>query len=303
MKSTFKHLAIVAAMFATTTAYADEAGRLFIIGEATPSGWDLDLAQALLSTAERPNVYTGTVYLKGGESNTFKFMSAHEWGSTEYGVPADAATVVNGEVRLSSGTLDSGYQKMSVAQDGNYLITINTESLQANITLSAYQDTEIRFCSLFLIGGATTGDWSVENGTPLYQEANSPYEYKTTANLKADGSFKIATALRGAGSFDAKYYYFKDAENAGKISTDSTDDRQWNVSKDGEYTVTVNTVSNVITIDEYNGSTTGIEDIAATSVNDNAAPAYYNLQGCKVDNPSNGVFIEVIGNNVKKVAL
>ena len=38
-------------------------------------------------------------------------------------------------------------------------------------------------------------------------------------------------------------------------------------------------------------------------VEDNIAPVYYNLQGIKVDNPHNGLFIKVTGNKVEKVLI
>jgi len=299
MKPIFRHILAAAAILSSVAANADDKGRLFIIGNATPYGWDLDMAQALLSQSENPEIFSGTIYLKKGGENTFKFMEAHEWGSTEFGASSDADNAaVDGENQLASGTFDNGYKQMYVAQDGNYNISVDTKNLKADIKRSDYQDQEIKYCTLFLVGDATAGGWSVEDGTPLYQSEKTPYEYKSIVTLKSQGSFKIATALRGACSWDAKYYYFKDADDAGKISTDSTDDRQWSVSKDGEYTVTVNTISNTISIDEQTGSTTGIEDLTVSS---DAAPVYYNLQGCKIDNPSNGIFIERTGNNVKKV--
>lgn len=298
MKNLFKNLLLAGVMLTSVAANADDSGRLFIVGDATPYGWDLDMAQCLMSTPETPSTYTGTLYLEGGENNTFKFMEAHEWGSTEYGIADKAA--VSGEFQLVSGTYDDGYSQIYVAESGNYYITVDTKSLTCDITRSDYQESEIKCTALFLVGDATPGGWSVEDGTPLYQSATAPYEYSATVALKSDGSFKIATALRGAGSWDAKYYYFRDTDNAGKISTDSTDDRQWSVSEDGNYTVTVNTIADTISIERNNSQTTGIEDVTISDVED-ATPVYYNLQGIKVSNPSNGIFIKVAGNNVSKV--
>lgn len=45
---------------------------------------------------------------------------------------------------------------------------------------------------------------------------------------------------------------------------------------------------------------TGVENI---EINDNVAPVYYNLQGVKVANPENGVFIKVQGSKATKVIL
>lgn len=46
--------------------------------------------------------------------------------------------------------------------------------------------------------------------------------------------------------------------------------------------------------------TTGIDDIVAA---DDAAPVYYNLQGVRVDNPENGMFIKVQGGKTSKVII
>lgn len=319
MKNFIKNIFIIGAMLTALTGYADEnaaekKGRLFIMGDETPYGWDRDKAQALLSTAENPSVFTGTIYLKTGKDNegrdyTFKFMEAPAWGGTEFGLPTNVeSTIVSGDIpQLASGTLDVGYKQMSVAETGNYYISVDTKNLTANIKRSEYQDSEINYTSLFLVGSATPGNWSVNDGTPLYQSADAPYEYTAKVELKAGLnekgnpiSFKIATALRGGGSFDAQYFFFRDAEDAGKISTDSNDDRQWSVTEDGIYTVTVNTVANTISI--IKEDTSGINDITVSTV-DEYAPVYYNLMGCQVNNPANGVFIKVTGKKVEKVML
>lgn len=298
MKYIVKHLVIVAAMFATTAAVANDKGRIFITGDATSYGYSEIESQALLSTSDNPKVYTGTIYLKGGNDKTFKFMEEHEWLGTEYGALPDAgSTAVDGEIQLASGTEDNGYNKLFVAKDGNYLITVDTENLKADIRLSEYQDSEIKYCSLFLVGEFNKYD--VEAGLPLYQSASKPYEYSATVTLK-QGNFKIVNTLRGGWSWDSKYYYFRDADDEGKISTDGTGDRQWTVDEDGDYTVAVNTLANTISITKYDGSTTGIEDIAVTLAEE-LSPVYYNLQGIRVNNPADGIFIEVVGDSVRKV--
>ncbi len=57
---------------------------------------------------------------------------------------------------------------------------------------------------------------------------------------------------------------------------------------------------NELNVDE-NGSTTGIENIAVDAAN--GAVEYFNLQGIRVVNPENGVFIRRQGNEIKKVIL
>ena len=64
----------------------------------------------------------------------------------------------------------------------------------------------------------------------------------------------------------------------------------------GMYDLTLDLVNSKLFVSE---STTAIDEVAA----DNAAVEYYNLQGVKVANPENGIFIKKQGNKVAKVVL
>ena len=60
-------------------------------------------------------------------------------------------------------------------------------------------------------------------------------------------------------------------------------------------------------MDNKDGVWTGVDDIEidywydGDEVEDNSVPVFYNLQGTKVANPSNGIFIMVKGGKSKKV--
>lgn len=324
MKNFTKIMAAALLTISATTATATtENGRLFIIGNALSYGYSLDHAQALLAASDAPGVFTGTIMLKANEE--FKFMENNDWGGTEYGIPGDGPVI--GDVTIVSGTNDEGYKKLSVAEAGNYMITVDTQKLTMKIEKSAYQESEINCCSMFIVGSATAGGWDVNNGTPLYQVAETPYIYTNTAAAltatDADNnaaSFKITTALRGGGTFAAEYWLFRDADDAGKISTDGTDDRQWSVTENGDYTVTVNTVDNTIAItlnkdpepdpdpdpepDPEPNPDEPEDGIETLSTDNTAAPTiYYNLRGERVDNPANGIFIAVACGEARKVLI
>ena len=53
---------------------------------------------------------------------------------------------------------------------------------------------------------------------------------------------------------------------------------------------------------EYNGYQAGIDAVEMTA-DENAPAVYYNLQGVRVDNPANGLFIKKQGNKVSKVVV
>ena len=49
------------------------------------------------------------------------------------------------------------------------------------------------------------------------------------------------------------------------------------------------------------GKKTGVEDVTIEEVDEDAPVEYYNLQGVKVENPSNGIYIKVQGKKSTKV--
>ena len=93
------------------------------------------------------------------------------------------------------------------------------------------------------------------------------------------------------------------------VTTDGTGDKSWKVvtalTKDSEtkadtyyvYDLKLDLFNNELTIDGTK-HTTGVESI---SVEDSAAPVeYFNLQGVRVENPENGLYIVRQGNKVSK---
>lgn len=287
---------IAAALTLAVSAVSMNAGCLWIIGDATPSGWSTDDATALLSSETDNSVYTGTVYLVAGKD--FKFMTVPDFGNSEYGA-APGAVIENGVVALASGSDDNGYDKLQVHESGNYLITVNTTDLTARIVRSAYQKTEITVCSLFIVGSAAPNGWDVMTGTPLYQNEEQPYVFMNgNLNLKS-GSFKIARVLKGACSWDAKYWYFRDAADENKIALGQDGDLQWNITADGVYTVSVDVKADTISI--KSGATLGVVTVDA-DVNETATE-YYTLSGVRVDKPQKGIFIRKNGADVSKVVI
>lgn len=64
------------------------------------------------------------------------------------------------------------------------------------------------------------------------------------------------------------------------------------------------TISTPSTIEDLKEVTTGVEDVIAEGMeNAEAEVEYYNLQGIRVQNPANGIYIRVQGNQVSKVRL
>lgn len=89
--------------------YTYQANRWGIIGSATASGWDSDQNMTWNATSE---VFTVTLDLTAGE---FKFRANDAW-ALDYG---DSG---------ADGTLDQGGTNISVAESGNYTITLDLDN-------------------------------------------------------------------------------------------------------------------------------------------------------------------------------
>lgn len=280
------------ALAALMTAASSYAGNLWIIGEATPYGWSLDDMSALQSTEENSDIYTGTIYLKADKE--FKFLTTDNWGGLEYG-SVEGATWQDNEIALAEGMNDTGYSKLKVSEDANYYITVDTKAMIAKVVKSEYQATEIDFCTLYLVGGATPGGWAMDKGTALYQMVATPYIYERSVDLVA-GTFKMLVAEKGG--WDAKYWYFRDENDPGKIVRNQEGDLQWDIADAGTYFVKVNTLENTISITlDISSAITVVEEL------ENAPVEYFNLSGYKVTEPSNGIFIRKAGSTIQKVII
>lgn len=298
---------LMAASLLVSSAVVAQAGNLWIIGSAVPEGWSQDGATALLSQPGT-QLYTGTIFLKAtytdnGEEKdaSFKFFKELNGYNGEQQVGASSDTnpyvVTPGtEIPLAGGTSDNEFAQLKVPEDGNYYISVDLETMKAEIVKSAYQDTEINYCSLFMIGSIYDPQYGFDESIPLYQQKDTPYEYSATSELKA-GSFKIATNLKGARGWDQKYFYFMDPNDPDKMVLNQDGDHQWSIQNAGDYTVTANTKDNTISIKST------VSSVVSSIATDNAPAVYYTLDGVKVNNPAKGLYIVKQGSKVSKVIL
>ena len=266
---------------------------IWIVGDGVASGWSLDDATALTPVANAESVYSGTIWLEADKD--FKFLTTYNWNDHEYRpVEPNATPNAEGKVELNRIQGDDNDYKIHVTESANWHITVDCVANVATFTKAPYQDTHINWCSLFMVGSATPGEWSVDNGTTMAQVSDeTPYIYKASGATLKEGKFKITTSLKGG--YDQKYWWFRDATDAGKAVLNQDGDLQWEIAKEGIYDVTLNTISGDITITEDISNCVSI-------VAEDATPVYYNMQGIRIANPVKGqTLIRVAGKSSSKV--
>lgn len=283
----FTKLTVAAAVVASVSSLSAQSRTdlLWVLGDATPYGWSCDDATALVAPAGS-KVYTGTMYLEADKS--FKFLTKYDFGNEEYrAAQADATPDASGKVALDLNKDGNDYQ-IHVTESANYLITVNGDEMEATIVKSDYQETEVRYASLFIVGSVLETGYSVDEGLALVQNPALPVEYSVSNVALLAGEFKIATALKGSGSWDARYWYFRDAENPAKMVLAQDGDIKWDITEAGNYDIKANVATGDITIAKSGQS--GVSAVAVDSSAD--APAvYYTIDGRRVAAPEAGMML------------
>ncbi len=165
--------------------------------------------------------------------------------------------------------------------------------LAAKYTFALEKEAEYP-AELYMLG--YDNNWDPANPTVITMTETAGV-YEATLEF-ANNQFKFSEAKGSWDEFDAKAICIAndvtvELNNATPIYKYSGTNCKANVEAGKEYTVTIDLVNNTITIKEASG-VEGIEVEAGEAV-------YYNLQGVKVANPENGVFIKVQGNKASKV--
>ncbi|PTN10539.1 SusF/SusE family outer membrane protein [Mangrovibacterium marinum] len=167
----------------SVTPYKPVSSELYIVGDATPNGWDIASATALTASASTPWVYTYQGQLTTGN---FKFAVSQDdcWCQDFYTQdPADEEMMVYNE-----GGSGEDIQ-WNIAEGGNYKVTVNL----LDLTISIEKLKGPTYSELYLVGTATpVNDWKMPSDQAFVQNADDPFIFTYEATLTA-GEFKIAT--------------------------------------------------------------------------------------------------------------
>ncbi|GAB3663171.1 SusF/SusE family outer membrane protein [Echinicola sediminis] len=213
---------------------------LYIVGDASPSGWNIDSPEAFIQSEADAFVFTYEGLLTAGE---FKILagSTGDWCGEWYRPVENGQAISSQEVVQLSGCDQDNKWKVEVGQDGFYRITLD----QRNMTI------DISPVDLYIVGDAGPNGWNINSPEPM-DKSGSVYSY--SGPLSA-GEFKISK-FKGDwcnGDWINASQADQSINNAGFIITHGCDgpDNKWRV-KDGDagnYTIKIDlsTSSMVIT--------------------------------------------------------
>ncbi|MBQ3605452.1 MAG: carboxypeptidase regulatory-like domain-containing protein [Muribaculaceae bacterium] len=270
---------------------------LYITGANVGGNWDPANAAEFEFNGEN---YTITLDETASE---FKISTAKgSWDEFNAGNLTPDAAIENGKAVNLSVNKDGGNIVLPWA--GVWTVTVAGDFSTLTASTETPEPAPVYPEAIFAIGNINELNWSTSEGVAFSHKADGVYE----------GSFKVDNVDNGYG-----YFQFAttlgadwDAVNAGtrygatennllvEKGTIYAITNNWGGGTQswkclaGKYSIEVDIANNTMQIIDF----TGVEGI---TIDNNGTDVYYNLQGVKVDKPSNGVFIKVNGEKATKV--
>jgi hypothetical protein len=272
MKKVFSIFVI--AMVSVTTMMAHP-GRLYLIGDATPNGWDLHTAALMLTVED--GVYEWVGDLSAGD---LKFLENENW-MPSYGPATQGEALASGTMVKREQELQDNDNKYNVSA-GRYSLRIDLRGEAPQLTVEDGTGMEDKGFSshypvaIYPIGDATAAGWSLDNAIELTETAFNSGIYQGQIALhngelkflhqrdwgKAYGATAANAPIADEGAFDI-------------MITDDSNDNKFAVSlaEETTYYVTVNAVTNQLVLSLNNPS--GVENTLV----ENKIEGVYDLQG------------------------
>lgn len=225
-----------------------ETENLYLIGDATPSWWNIDTPTPCERISDFIFVYEGGL----NEGALQALLTPGDWAPAFIlPIEADSKIGKSGKDKETFNYSINHNNMWQVEDAGRYRLTFDLEHWTISAEyLGAYAPEK-----LYIVGSATAGGWSLDNATELTPVDGIEGEYTWTGYL-SKGTFKATTVK----DFGAPFYRPSSSDcqisENGITATDvvltSEPDDQWNVVTAGNYKIDINTKKMTISA-EYLG--------------------------------------------------
>lgn len=223
------------------TPYRPLTTTLFIVGDATPNGWDIANATALVPSSANPVefVYNGTL-----STGNFKFAVSQDgcWCQDFY---TKDGTDANKIVYNQGGSGED--LQWTITESGMYKVTVNVLTL--TIIIEAVDAPP--FTQLWIVGDASPSGWNIDS-PQAFTATDNPFIFTYEATL-TPGNFKILAGNTGdwCGQWYRPLVDNQVLSETGVAQNSGCDaDNKWLVTSEtaGRYKITLDIANNVIHI-------------------------------------------------------
>lgn len=221
------------------------AENVYIVGDATPCGWNIDSPLALEKLSDNIFRYDGV--LNPGEMKAC--ISTGDWNTSFIrpltgGVEIGKNGVANPDFTFSA----SPDNKWNVVYAGHYQIDFDLNAWTISVTFKGevtIDKTPIETETLYMIGDATPNGWDMDTAQEFTRDASDKYVFTWEGEL-VEGTFKACTERDGTFSCpfirpeSADVTVTRDGVSSTGFVYTTSPDVQWQVKEPGRYRIRFN---------------------------------------------------------------
>jgi hypothetical protein len=220
---------------ATTPPYT----RLWMLGDATPTGWNIDAPTEMRVDSSNLFVFGYNGLLSAGE---FKIPTTTGNFSTDYYMP-----LVNHQAITETGVqlvpVGGPDNKWKITTAGPYKIKLNLQSMKMEIKPF------VPYTQIWMVGDASPVGWNIDNPHPMTVDPANPYIFSYTGPM-AVGEFKfpVETGNWGGDFFMPVMNGSGPGSTQMKFVPGGNPDNKWKIAVAGNYKITINQLYETISI-------------------------------------------------------
>ncbi|MBR6018162.1 MAG: SusF/SusE family outer membrane protein [Paludibacteraceae bacterium] len=202
---------------------------LYLVGDATPNGWNLGRATPMIIDMTTLSSFSWTGQMHKGE---FKFLLTDStW------LPCYVRDTLD-ENKMIYRPTEETYPDMKwyIPKTGNYRIEADVEALTMTVTYLGGE----AYSHVYMIGDATPGGWSWDNITELQHPEANIFTYQ---GMLSAGELKFPTELKSDWSGEMLYAPTPDCaptENGTFEARTGGADNKWRITVPGQYQIRIN---------------------------------------------------------------
>ena len=221
------------------TPYKPVSTTLYLLGDATPNGWDAGNATAMDADPAQPGRFHWQGLLSPGE---FKLITTLGQFTPSYNRGADNTKLV---FRENDNEPDD---KITVAQSGVYSVTVDL----LDLTIEVMETAEPLYKRLWMLGDAVPTGWDIQNPAEMRVDSSNLFVFTYNEILTA-GEFKIPVAT---GNFSTDYYMPLTnnpaiTETGVQLVPGGDPDYKWKITTPGAYKIKLDIQANTISIQPF----------------------------------------------------
>lgn len=220
---------------ATTPPYT----RLWMLGDATPTGWNIDAPTEMRVDSSNLFVFGYNGLLSAGE---FKIPTTTGNFSTDYYMPLvnHQAITETGVQLVPVGGPDNKWQ---IITPGPYKIKLNLQTMKMEI------EPFVAYTQIWMVGDASPVGWNIDNPHPMTVDPANPYVFSYSGPM-AVGEFKfpVETGNWGGDFFMPVLNGSGPGSTQMKFVPGGNPDNKWKIAVAGNYKITINQLYETISI-------------------------------------------------------